>query len=401
MKIHIPRNVIFCLLLSASLVWGDSKDSWFHSVIIDDSIPRAYQAAIVDINNDGKPDIAALGEGTKSFVAWYENPSWKRRLISGKETKNHIDFAFYDLDDDGELELALASDFHMSKTTEGGQISWLDRKNDIDQPWTVHPIHSEPTTHRIRWADLDGNGEKALIVAPIMGVGSSGPDYDQEAVRLLSFEISDDPAKEPWMMNMIDKSLHILHGLYVEDVNKDGNDEIFTAALEGVHVFRQNDQGSTMKRLIALGNRGEGERTGSSEVAVGGFRNGEHFLTSIDPWHGNHVAVYTKPSNGPRFPLQRKVIDDSYESGHAIACGDFDGDGNDEIIGGYRGKGHSIYVYDYNHEDESWKRILVAKDVAAQGFAVGDVNGDGKLDFVAAGGATNNVKLYINNRNPK
>ncbi len=160
--------------------------------------PRAYQTAIADINGDGKPDIAALGEGKNSRVSWYENPSWKQRPISGNETTDHIDFAFYDLDEDGELELALASDFNLNNSTEGGTISWLDPQTDLDQPWTVYPIASEPTAHRVRWVDLIGRTRKKLIVAPVVGVNSKRPEFDQTPVRLLVYEIPANPKTDTW-----------------------------------------------------------------------------------------------------------------------------------------------------------------------------------------------------------
>ncbi|MBD3267988.1 hypothetical protein GF373_15080, partial [bacterium] len=82
--------------------------------------------------------------------------------------------------------------------------------------------------------------------------------------------------------------------------------------------------------------------------------------------------------------------------GHALAHGDFDGDGDDEIIAGYRGKGYRIYMYDSSQETQKWKRQEIADHIALQGVAVGDMNGDKKLDFVAAGGRTHNVAVFLN-----
>ncbi len=368
----------------------------FEPIVIDDSIPRAYQVAIADINNDGRPDITALGEGKHSFVAWYENPTWKRYPISGEETTNHIDLACHDLDADGELEVVVASSFNMRDTTGGGKISWMDRTENIQEPWTVYPIHAEPTTHRFRWADPDGSGKKKLIVAPIMGKGTSGPDFDQTPVRLLSFRIPENPRTNSWPMDVLDESLHILHGLFIDDIDRDEREEILTASLGGIHIFGLRPDSTWVKIRAAQGAPPEEGRPGSSELASGRFKEGQYFLVSIDPWHGNQVAVYTSVAT-QRFPMERKVIDSSYNSGHALACADFDDDGGDEIIGGYRGEGFTIYYYDFDSQSETWSRSIIDQGgVAAQGFAVGDINKDGKTDFVAAGGATNNVMLYLN-----
>jgi hypothetical protein len=135
-------------------------------------------------------------------------------------------------------------------------------------------------------------------------------------------------------------------------------------------------------------------------VAVGRARNGARFLATIEPWHGNEVAVYTPPPEGidsPR-PWQRKVIDDSLHAGHALCCADLDSDGYDEIVAGYRGEGTSLLGYRLaSDRSNRWERLLIdAGGIAAQGCVAVDVNGDGRTDLVATGGSTHNVKLYVN-----
>ena len=57
-----------------------------------------------------------------------------------------------------------------------------------------------------------------------------------------------------------------------------------------------------------------------------------HYLASIEPWHGHEVVVYNKTDT----TWQRQVIDESLTDGHTIVTGDFDGDGLDEIVAGAR-----------------------------------------------------------------
>ena len=388
--------ICFIPIVSACLAFGDEENisaPSFEGITVDASLPRAYQVAIADINQDGRLDLAALGEGRESMVAWYENPSWKRRPISGDETTSHIDLAFYDLDRDGELEVALASDFNLGETVQGGTVSWLDRNDDLDQPWRVYPIHSEPTSHRFRWADLDGDGRKELVNLPVVGIGSKPPRYHQVPVRLLVYTIPGDPKHDSWRIDPIDRSLHIAHGLFVCDINRNGRDDILTASVEGITRFQRIGD-RWRKTQLCKGLTGGDGLTGSSEVALGRTSGGDRFLATIDPWHGHQAAVYTRRKSESDFSVERTVIDDTFVSGHAIACADFDKDGSDEIIAGFRGKGHTIYYYDYRKTTRN--RSVIDRDVAVQGFAVGDVDGDGKIDFAAAGGSTHNVKLYLN-----
>ncbi len=388
------------ILLSISpMTFGESQALSFERFVIDDSFPGAYQVAIEDINNDGKLDIAALGEG--SGVYWYENPTWKKRPISGEEISHPIDFAFHDLDHDGDLECALAYEFSMSETLSGGKIAWLDRNEDLDQHWHSHLIYAEPTAHRLRWARLKEGEEKRLFVLPIMGVASSAPDFHQNPVLFLSFTVPENPSQNPWQMDIIDHSLHIAHGLNV--VSTQSQDILLTASVEGIKLFAyEKSKDQLIDILFPAPVPQNNQRTGSSEVAYIKFKKeepaeGVFYLSTIEPWHGNQVVVYT--FNSPDNPAQydRQVIDDSFINGHALATADFNQDGVDEIIAGYRGKGHTIYLYELTDRDTmQWKRQKIDDTVATQGFATGDINQDGKVDFVASGGSTHNVVLYIN-----
>jgi hypothetical protein len=121
---------------------------------------------------------------------------------------------------------------------------------------------------------------------------------------------------------------------------------------------------------------------------------GQRFLVTIEPWHGNKVVVYTGRRGG--FS-ERHVIDTSFNNGHALACADLDGDGNDEIVAGCRGPGTSLFIYHSTDErGTSWERETLDTDMAASGVVIADVNGDGRPDIVAVGSSTANVRWYEN-----
>ena len=117
----------------------------------------------------------------------------------------------------------------------------------------------------------------------------------------------------------------------------------------------------------------------------------ERFLAAIEPWHGNHVAIYHLRSEKWR----RAVIDDTLVDGHTIVTADLNRDGRDEVIAGYRGQGRSVHVY-YG-DDSGWKReTLDDGGMAAAACAAADLNGDQRVDVVCIGSATANLKWYEN-----
>src|SRR5205807_7083560 len=131
-----------------------------------------YAVLLVDIDGDGKKDIVVVDT---QRVVWYQNPTWKMRHITkeGQTAPDNVCIDAYDIDGDGQLDLALGADWKPFNTKTGGTLQWLKRGKTLDEPWTVYPIDNEPTVHRLRFLDLDGKGKPALVVAPLMGRNST------------------------------------------------------------------------------------------------------------------------------------------------------------------------------------------------------------------------------------
>ncbi len=246
-----------------------------------------------------------------------------------------------------------------------------------------------------------------LVDVPLLGYGAKEPDYKAPA-PLTWFEPPEpllrghasatDAGKGEWLSHLIDDSLTVVHGVHIMDWDNDGRDEILTASFEGVHLFHSTGMGRDLhwtKTHLAAADQVSTPRRGSSEIGVGRL-DGRRFLATIEPWHGEHVVVYI-PSN-PGDMWSRHPIDDSFRDGHALLCADLDGDGNDEIVAGFRGPGTSLYVY-YAADASSglkWERQTLDTQMAASGAVVADINGDGRPDIVAIGASTANVVWYEN-----
>lgn len=363
-----------------------------------DHLPGAYQCSVADLNGDGKPDIIALSSD-RSEIAWYENPTWKKHLLT-TATHGNIDIAAYDLDGDGKPEMAVASEFDLGNTQRGGRVQWFKPGADVTAEWTSHEIAMLPTAHRLRWADWDGDGKKELVVVPILGPGATPPTY-QGALSITSYAFTNGIAQA----KLVDRSLTVAHGMRILDFDGDGRDDLLTASYEGVTLFRPVGKGASRtwrKTLLASGEQNAPPKRGSSEVDRGWLKPASGsarrpFLATIEPWHGNEVVVYTPPANGKGL-WQRHVLDTTLDDGHALVCADLDGDGQSEILAGFRGRGHSLYCYRcVNAEGTQWERSTIdAGGMAGAGIFAADLNGDGRIDLVCSGSATANVKWYEN-----
>ena len=370
-------------------------DLAFDRIVIDADFPNAYQVEVADVNGDGKPDVVAVGGGT---CAWYENPSWKKRVVTGpKQTPGIISSATRDLDGDGKAEIAVAYEFSMNDPTKGKLL--LARQTG--DGWACTPVADVGSIHRLRWGTFVDPAQfkvtagsvtivkrPGLVVAPIFGTSAKPPLFQEEPAQIALYMPGPAPKLTPWE-RYPGGTARVCHAIDVLDRKGDQIPPIL-AQLNPKILLASNAGVSIDGRIIVQGAPGEAPKKGCSEVHLGTLKNGDAFVTTVEPWHGTEVAVYFF---GPLSRMgPRNVIDATLKDGHALWVADFDGDGDDEILAGYRGPGTSVLAFDFN--GKTWDRTVVDDKIAAQDLRGGDLDSDGRPDAVAVGGSTKNVVWY-------
>jgi hypothetical protein len=402
------------ILLTCMLVaWGQPARSeektqvtfpHFRMQEIDTGLSIGYAVLLVDVNGDGKKDIVVVDTNR---VLWYENPTWKRHIIIAGQTKpDNVCIAAYDVDGDGQIDFVLGADWKGANPKTEGTLQWLKRGKSLDEPWTVYPIGAEPTVHRIRFADLDGDGRPELIVAPLVGRNSTAKkNWMDGPVRMLAYQIPKDPVHDRWVPEVLDESLHVVHNFWPIQSARGRGMDLLCASYEGVTLLRPDPLGKWSRRQLGEGNQANPKSNrGSSEIKEGKLKNGTRFLATIEPWHGNQVVVYTPPRD-PKQLWQRHVLDEQLKWGHAVWCADLDGDGSDELIIGVRDNlgnepprrcGVRIYKALDDTGDRWGRNIVEAGGVAVEDLAAADLDNDDRVDLVAVGRQTHNVRIYWN-----
>ncbi|WP_238602944.1 FG-GAP repeat domain-containing protein [Fimbriiglobus ruber] len=374
-----------------------------------------YAVLIADINGDKKPDIVVVDQFR---VVWYENPTWKvHTIIQGKTKPDNVCAAALDIDGDGQLDLVLGAAWKPFDTQNPGTLQWLRRGKSIDDEWTMYPIPcDEPTVHRVRAIDVDGDGKPEIVVVPLMGRESTAKANwaDGRPTRVVAYKVpASDPEKPAsWKPEVLSDSLHVAHNFCPASFSGHARKgtSILVGSYEGVSLVYPEGADKWTTTLIHPANQANPKSNrGASEIKQSAGSLG--VIATIEPWHGNQVVVYTPGKSDPNKPFayDRQVLDDHLRWGHAVWFADLDGDGTDELVIGVRDdpnpklgdtfterRGVRIYKA-ADPKGAKWERhVLEDGGVAVEDLTVADLNGDGKPDIVAVGRQTGNVRVYWN-----
>jgi hypothetical protein len=268
-------------------------------------------------------------------------------------------------------------------TIGSGAVFYLVAPKDRTQKWEAIALPHVPTIHRMRWIESPRGGFELLSV-PLHGYGNK--HGEGEGVPIMTYRRPADP-RQAWETNVLVKQWHKTHNFDA------AGKQLWIASKEGVFEWPPRRE----SRGPVAGN----EVGGVGEVRVGNFRRANEFLAAIEPMHGTNLTLFT-PSKAEDARWVRRVLDSSLADGHALACGDFLGLGRDQIVVGWRAMGGKAKVgikllTPRANDLQEWRTTLVDDNgMACEDLCLADLNGDGKLDIIAAGRATKNVKVYFN-----
>ncbi len=380
---HLPGRLA-PLVPALTLLSFAAAPPAFREHLIADNLKGGYQVVPFDVNRDGRVDLIALASGMPELV-WFENPGWQRHVLARGLNRMINLAACPEMN-----EIVVAHAFENLPKNSVGIVSVLTPGTDRTQPWSAREIDRLTTSHRLRCAKLDKSGPPVVINAPLAGAKADAPDFLDHA-PLVYYRPGE------WKRLVINEANEgVVHGIFITPwLGAKGPDCILTASFLGLHSHCPESGGATWtRRLIHAGDPAPRPKSGSSDVAVGHLGRAR-FLAAIEPWHGDQVSIYREGKGGV---WARSVIDRSLVDGHTIVTADLNGDGRDEVIAGYRGKGRSVHIYSAKDKrGDAWeKTILDDGGIAAAACVALDLNGDRRVDIACIGSSTTNLKWYEN-----
>ncbi|MDO8637748.1 MAG: FG-GAP-like repeat-containing protein, partial [Dehalococcoidia bacterium] len=326
-----------------------------------------------DINGDGKADIVLAGG---SYLAWYDQPSWTKRVIATSSGTGRVFGAgamtvVKDINGDGRNDVVTGN----QKTLEE---LWFE---NTGSGWTPHVMFSGSKFHDIAFGDFNGDGKTEALAVD---------QYSNKRVALLT---PGSDIRQPWNVNVVASGNYM--GIATGDINKDGKLDFVT----GRSWFRNNGGNPTTFTKYAFTNLTPSSSasyfTDFSKVDLLDM-NGDGkldifaiiFAESLE----GRAYAFLQPSD-PTQPWTSTLIDQNLYAVHSQLVASFDGSSKPQIMVGESNQAGfslppksstpNIYMYRLIGSPASssgWEKTTI-DNIGTHEAALGDFNGDGKPDF--------------------
>ena len=353
---------------------------------ISDFDAPTYSIALGDVDSDGDLDVV---DGTRWGNYLYLNDGTENRfqnvpkIILKEEDSETESIELGDLDGDGDLDLVVGV---------GGMFPKPNRlylNNGTDQPFQnvegMMITTDDDRTESIAIGDVNGDGHRDIVTG-----NSNGPN------RLYMNNGTENPFRDINGIN-ISSDHNVTYSVILGDVDGDGDNDLIAGNL-GINRLYLNN-GTDMPFNDVEGVNISDDDYDTFSIALGDV-NGDGYL---DVLAGNGGFSDDTPNrlylnNGTENPFQDvdgvDIADDN-DYTQAIALGDVDGDGDLDIVAANDGSGR---LYLNNGTDNPFQGVS-GVDISglsnSEFIGLADMNNDGNLDVIV--GKEGRNRIYLNN----
>ena len=323
----------------------------------------AFSVAVADFNADGHLDLAVADSGIgKVSVLLGNGDGTFQTPLNYAVGSNPRAVAVGDFNGDGKLDLAVAN-------TNGNNVSiLLGNGNGTFEPAVNYAAGTSPSSVAV--GDFNNDGRPDLAVANSTSVDVLIGNGDGTFQSAASFAAGTSP-----------------EGVAAGDFNGDGNQDLVVAnsGSSNVSILLGTGSGSFQTAVNYI------VGSGPSALAVADFNNNGQLDLAETNVNDSTVDVLLGEGNGTF-----QVAVNYPNGGLSLAVGDFNGDGKPDLAAVQNGSSVAILI---GNGDGSFQPAKNYSTVCcAFAVAVGDFNGDGKLDLATVNDDTSGaVSILLGN----
>jgi len=338
---------------------------------------------------------SSVGGGIPERPVFRFIKSWLRVKVLGAYLGGAHYTAISDLNGDGRKDLVVAADLKKN------DIVWYEAPEYWMKgaEWKKHVIYNNDShrTYQIETGDIDGDGNQDIVLAT-------------KTDNSLGWLRNNSPSSQ-WLLTWIDNNCQRCFNARVADVDKNGRSDIIASEDDAEHggklhfyeyinnpEFRENWH----DHIIGKFSPGQG-------VSV--FRlvdiDNDQDLDIVAASHQGRIYILENPFPNNIFNEWPRYQINDFKSGRnhdfrEIDVGDIDGDGDLDVVAADEG-GNMVFWFENSGPAFSgkWKEhIIDASDNYLKwchSVALGDIDGDGDLDVAVAAAGSNDFIIYFNN----
>lgn len=414
----LMSGLLLALCAEAQTVFGEEY-------LITETLPQQIiDTHSADLDSDGDLDIL-LSLYADSTLVWYENSgngNFENQQILSWNNAHAYFINTADLDNDGDIDIVsdLRDDNKIVWYENNGNATFGEQKIitmnlnnvrnvsvvDMDNDGWVDVLSSSFNDHKVVWYKNNGNGifsdEKIIVTFPsgyYVSVFSTDMDNDGDEDVLTSFSLN------KWYKNdgngnfeEQETTIETEGAIYPVDIDTDGDIDIMQASSANIVWYENMGDGNLGNEQIITGGSDVFVSIHTADLNSDGnmdilYTNDEHttILWCLNQGNGNfanpQIAVTTIPVFLPFMGLF-----------YSIDAGDFDGDGDIDIL---QNSGSNDYVNDliwYANDglNNFGEANVVMRNVELDNIGTIDINGDGNNDVIATSSDGNRVLLCSN-----
>jgi hypothetical protein len=344
-------------------------------------VPGNFKALVADINQDGNSDILFSSSEDTADVNWWTpqngDPTgpWNKFTILPNMEKVHT-LQAADIDLDGDTDVVLAQ-MHTSTAKE---ILVLYNQDGKGTNWAKQVI-ATGGTHNGVVADIGNDGDYDIFGANWTG---------NPPVRLFINHLDEQPGLAQWTYIQVTDQHNQTFGLTFGDVDQDKDLDIISGSF-----WYQNPGGNMISPWQQFS-----------------LPPGMHAILSLDVDGDSHLDLIAQNDEGEIGLYWLETIDLQNNTWESTRFGSVEKASHGLGAQGYRlaqvvegsqseiliSSGNGIYYFQIPAQPETgnWPRVHISSQPSDEGFAVGDIDGDGHVDIAGTTGDSKQVAWYRN-----